>query len=138
MKCLRCGKIVDDNTKVCPNCSFEFEDLKKYKTIKVEVDDDNMNSKDKVITIDNPILTFIFGLLSLLFGLTLLAHGLPIPFIFVILFFLSFSAAFYFSVKPTRVKLKPVRTFGIVMAYIGLAVTLYSLIMALLVFTNIL
>lgn len=136
MKCLRCGKIVDENTKVCPECGFELEQLKKYKKVIVEVDDDKADRKTKIILFDNPLLTFVTGIISLMLGLTMFVTGLPIAFIYVILFVITFSASFYFSTKPCSVKMKPVRSMGIVMAFIGLAFTLYALVLALLAFVN--
>lgn len=137
MKCLRCGKQFNDDVKVCDECGFDFEEFKKYKKIVVENDDD-LDGKQKVILTDNPILTFIFGLVSLMIGLTIFVFGLPISFFMILGFVATFSMAFYFSVKPCRIKLKPVRNFGIVMGFIGLAFTLYQSIVALLVFTGIL
>lgn len=137
MKCLRCGKIVSDELKECPYCSFNLQEQKSYKKIKIETDD-NIDPKDKVVSIDSPILTFVFGIFALMCGLTLLANRLPIPLIVVFLFFICFSASFYFSIKPTRVKMKPVRTVGVIMAFIGLALTCYSLVFALLVLSGIL
>lgn len=137
MKCIRCGKIVSDDTKVCPNCAYDFKEITKRKTVIVEVDEET-DKAGKVMRIDNPILTFIFGILSLLFGLTLLANRLPIPLIVVLLFFASFMASFYFSTKPCKVSMKPVRNMGIVLAFIGFALSAYSLIYALLTFSGIL
>ena len=134
MKCLRCGKLVDDTEKICPECGFDLEAQKNYKKITVEVDND-MDDKHKIILIDNPILTFIFGLLALMLALTI-AVDPGLTFFFILLFVLTFSLCFFFSTRPTRVKLKPVRTFGLVMGYIGLGLTLYRLILFLLNFVG--
>ena len=134
MKCLRCGKIVSDVEKICPVCGFDLEAQKNYKKIAVEVDGD-VDDKHKIILIDNPILTFIFGLLALMLALTI-AVDPGLTFFFILLFVLTFSLCFFFSTKPCRVKLKPVRTFGLVMGYIGLGLTLYRLILFLLNFVG--
>ena len=134
MKCLRCGKIVSDAEKICPVCGFDLEAQKNYKKISVEVDND-VDDKTKIILIDNPILTFIFGLISLMLALTI-AVDPGLTFFFILLFVLTFSLCFFFSTRPTRVKLKPVRTFGLVMGYIGLGLTLYRLILFLLNFVG--
>lgn len=134
MKCLRCGKIVSDDEKSCPECGFDLEAQKNYKKIIIEVDD-YTDKKQKIILIDNPILTFIFGLIALMFALTI-AVDPGLTFFFVLLFVLTFSLCFFFSTRPTRVKLKPVRTFGLIMGYIGLALTLYRLILFLLNFVG--
>ncbi len=128
MKCLRCGKVVSDNENTCPNCGFDIGAQKNYKKITVEADAE-MDDKHKIILIDNPILTFIFGLVSLMVALTLVVD---LNYFFIMCFVLTFSLCFFFSTKPTRVKLKPVRTVGITMGYIGLGLTLYQLIMFLL------
>lgn len=136
MKCIRCGKVVNDSEKICPECGFNLEELKNYKKITVEVDPD-IKDKNKIILVDNPILTFIFGLLSLMIALTILVDP-GITFIFVIFFVITFSACFIFSTKPTRIKLRPVRSIGIVMGFIALGLTIYRMVMFLLNFVNIL
>ena len=137
MKCLRCGKEHKEDVKVCDECGFDFEEMKKYKKIIIENDDD-LDGKEKIILTDNPILTFIFGIISLMLGLSMFVYGLPISFMMILAFVVTFSLTFYFSVKPCRIKLKPVRNFGMGMGFVGLAFTLYQCIIALLVFTNIL
>ena len=134
MKCLRCGKEVNESEKTCPLCGFDLEAQRRYKKITVEADDD-MDDKHKIILIDNPILTFIFGLLSLMLALTI-AVDPGLTFFFILMFVLTFSLCFFFSTKPTRVKMKPVRTFGLVMGYIGLGLTIYRLTMFLLAFVG--
>ena len=47
MKCLRCGKEVSDDLKVCDNCGFDLESLKDYKTVYVEVDPE-VDKKTKI------------------------------------------------------------------------------------------
>ena len=132
MKCLRCGKEVSNTVTTCPECGFDLEAQKKYVKITVE-DDSDADDKTKIILIDNPILTFIFGLLSLMVALTLVVD---INYFFIMCFVLTFSLCFFFSTRPTRVKFKPVRTFGVVLGYIALAITSYQLIFFLLEFTG--
>lgn len=74
-----------------------YKNKKSYKKIKIETDD-NIDPKDKVVSIDSPILTFVFGIFALMCGFTLLSNRLPIPLIVVFLFFymfLSFVLFFY-------------------------------------------
>ena len=137
MKCIRCGAEIKETDIECPNCGFLASENKRYKKVKVETDV-QIDDKNKIILIDNPILTFLFGLISLLLGTMNCLYGVndQIVFLYVILFVISFSLAFVFSMKETKRKLKPVRTFGVVLAYIGLALTLYGLMMFLLNFLN--
>ena len=96
-KCLRCGYNNKDEALKCEKCEFSFEEqavlekLKKY----TQRDDPIVDSKDKASLIDNPILTFIFGILSLM---------LPI-------FIFSFLA-WHMKKKPSKTKLVPFRNIG--------------------------
>lgn len=107
MKCLRCGKIHPDDVKVCKECGFSFEAFKQYKKVK-EKEDPEIDPKQKAALIDNPLLTFIFGLLSVM---------LPI-------YIFSFLT-FYMYKKPSKVKLETLRNFGNVLAYIGIAISIF-------------
>lgn len=106
-KCVRCGKNVDDDAQVC-ECGFDFhryEIEKKYLSPK---EDPVVPKGEESSLIDNPILTFIFGILSM---------ALPI-FVFSLL-------AFRFASKPSKVKLEKFQKIGNVFAYIGVGLTLF-------------
>jgi len=137
MRCIRCGNNFDEKELNCPNCGMETKEIKKYQKVTV-VADREVDNKQKIILIDNPILTFIFGVLSSMLGIMNCVYGVhdSPPFMFVLLFVCSFTFAYVFSMKETRLKLKPVRTTGLIFAYLGLFLTLYGLIMFLLRFLN--
>ena len=120
MKCIRCGKESSDDALVCDECGFNFKDHEMYlKYIKVKEDDKVVIGKESDL-IDNPIMTFVFGLLSIM---------LP--------FFLFSFIAFRFFKKPTKAKLIPLKNVGIVMAYIGIALSIFVLIYAIISFYDI-
>lgn len=137
MRCIRCGTIFEEKENECPNCGMLTSEIKKYKKHTVETDS-KLDDKHKIVLVDNPVLTFIFGLLSLMLGIINCLYGVNnyMVYLYVILFVIVFSLAFIFSMKDTKVNLKPIRTFGIILAYGGLALTLYGLIMFLLGFLN--
>lgn len=103
-KCLRCGHINKDQAVKCVNCQFSFEEQAVYERLKkiAEKDDPIVDLKNKSSLIDNPVLTFIFGILSIM---------LPI-------FIFSF-AAWYMKKKPSKAKLEPFRNIGNVFGYVG-------------------
>jgi len=127
MKCLRCGVEVPDDMKVCENCGFNLESLKDYKTVYVEVDPE-MDKKTKISMIDAPIVTFVLGLLCMLNSILILGSGRPIPILYLITFAIFFGFCFFASTKKALVKLKPLREFGIILAYISLFLTLIDVI----------
>lgn len=131
MKCLRCGKEVNDDIKYCENCGFDVQSQKNYQVVYQE-SDPVVEKNKKMGLIDFPILTFLFGLLSIMNSFLLALGGKPIVIMFVISFALLFGFCFYFSTKPCKVKLKPFREVGIILAFIGLFITLASIISALL------
>lgn len=126
MKCLRCGLEVEDDIDVCPNCEFSFKEHKTYVKVAIEEDPD-LPDEEKVKLIDNPILTLLFGFVSILTGgMFFLLREFVI--IFLILAILSFVLTFILSVKPTKVKLKPLREFGMVLGYLGIGLTIMRIV----------
>ena len=122
MKCLRCGKEVEEGTKYCNNCGFDVESQKDYRIVYKEVDPEVEKSK-KTNLIDSPVLTFIFGILSMINAL-LIAGSKPIPIFYLLTFIIIFSVCFYLSTKKAKVKLRPFREVGVVLAFIALALVL--------------
>ncbi len=125
MKCLRCGKELPEGTAVCDECGFNFEEDGKITKIISEKADPAVSEKTKSILIDNPVLTFIFGILSI-FGMLffVLYPG------FVVLYFgldlVLTGLTMLFSKKPAKVKLEPTRNVGVGMAYVALALTIFK------------
>ncbi|MGI6710963.1 MAG: hypothetical protein ACOX4W_05920 [Bacilli bacterium] len=113
MKCLRCGKESLDDAIVCEECGFNFKEHEMYlKYIKPKEDDKVEKGKESDL-IDNPILTFVFGLLSMM---------IPI--------FLFSFLAFRFYKKPSKAKLIPLKNVGNIMAYIGVGLSIFIIIYA--------
>ena len=127
MKCLRCGKEVPEDLKVCDNCGFDLESLKDYKTVYVEVDPE-VDKKTKISMIDAPVITFVLGLLCMLNSILILGSGRPIPILYLITFAIFFGFCFFCSTKKALVKLKPLREFGVILAYISLFLTLIDVV----------
>ena len=117
MKCLRCGKEIDNNTNICDNCGYDVTDSSNYRTIYVEADPD-MTTKELAKYIIAPILTFVFSLLASLCSI-LIVFTKPISILVVMLFALFFGISFFFSTRKTLVKLKPVRNFGVGLSYVS-------------------
>lgn len=125
MKCLRCGTEVKEGTKYCDKCGFDVEKQKEYQIIYKEVDPELENGK-KTNLIDFPVLTFIFGILSMINAILLMSTR-PIAVIFIISFFIIFVSCFIFSTKKAKVKLRPFRDVGIIIAFVALALVLIFL-----------
>lgn len=125
MKCLRCGTEVKEGTKYCDKCGFDVEKQKEYQIIYKEVDPELENGK-KTNLIDFPVLTFIFGILSMINAILLMSTR-PIAVIFIISFFIIFVSCFIFSTKKAKVKLRPFREVGIIIAFVALALVLIFL-----------
>ena len=87
-----------------------------------------------------PILTFfvLANFINAILIRLITTHTFAIRAIFFDFGFVLFMASFYFSTKPCKVSMKPVRNMGIVLAFIGFALSAYSLIYALLTFSGIL
>lgn len=125
MKCKSCGKEVRETDNVCENCGFDLQAFKKQERILVEEDPDLPKSK-KSILIDSPIITFALGVISVLIALTIISYQSVIIF-FVILEVMAVLGTFFASAKVCKVSLRPVRNVGVVLAYIGLALTIFKI-----------
>ncbi len=117
MKCLRCGKEIDNNSIICENCGYDVSQQTNYRTIYVEADPD-MSNKEIAKYIIAPILTFVFSLLASLCSI-LIVFTRPISILVTILFVIFFAISFFFSTRKTLVKLKPVRSFGVGLSYVS-------------------
>jgi hypothetical protein len=126
MKCKRCGKEVPDDTTIC-DCGFNFVEDEIKSVIFDTKPDPDVIDKDRNVLIDNPILTFLFGITSVAFMIMFLFHPG-----FVVLYFglalIMIMITMWFSRKPTRVKLEPTRNVGVWMAYFALAITVFKAI----------
>ncbi|MDD3106340.1 MAG: zinc-ribbon domain-containing protein [Bacilli bacterium] len=125
MKCKSCGKEVRETDNVCENCGFDLQAFKKQERILVEEDPDLPKSKKSTL-IDSPIITFALGVISVLIALTIISYQSVIIF-FVILEVMAVLGTFFASAKVCKVSLRPVRNVGVVLAYIGLALTIFKI-----------
>lgn len=124
MKCLRCGNDIPDNCEVCSNCGFDINYQRSMKVLHKE-EDPVLDDAHKTLSIDFPVLTFIFGIIDILLSI-LIVFSRPLPIIYLIVLFITFGFTFFFSTKKSKVKLKPVREFGVVLGYIALAIALIT------------
>lgn len=124
-KCVRCGIEVLDDAKTCEECGFDFEEYErilKYNTIKVKTDPIDMTKEEKVLRLERPILTFIFGFLGLFFALMIVA---TYSLMMVALGFVFSILAIVFSSKPSLVKLIPLQNVGKWFGYAGFVLSLF-------------
>ena len=107
MKCLRCGRIYNDDTiEVCKDCGYDFKEGKRIGKILDSKKDPDVPSHRETDLIDYPILSFVFSIL-----------GLIIP-------LLVFSLlAIHFSKTPAKANLIPFSNLGNVFGIIGVAIS---------------
>ena len=124
-KCVRCGIELPDDVKVCEECGFDFDEYENVKahTIKVEADPFGLSKEEKVLRIEHPILTILFGMAAVLFSLLIIA---TYSIIMMALGFLFSILAIAFSSKESLVKLKPLQNVGKWFGYIGFVISLFS------------
>ncbi|MDD3107117.1 MAG: hypothetical protein PHP65_04875 [Bacilli bacterium] len=124
MKCKRCGQIISDDTKIC-ECGFNIEEDKLTSVIYNQKSDPDVSEKNKNTLVDNPVLTFLFGISSIIVMLLFLMHPG-----FVVLYFLLdvvlIVATLLFAQKPTKVRLEATRNVGKWLAYVSFSVLLFK------------
>lgn len=125
MKCKRCGQEVRDTDKTCANCGFNLEEFKKQEKVLVPEDPDLPQSKKSTL-IDSPIITFMLGIISVLIALAIVSYSSVVIF-FVILEVMAVLGTFFASAKVCKISLRPVRNVGVVLAYVGLAITIFKI-----------
>lgn len=130
MKCKSCGKEVSADIKICPNCGYDLEETKNYKKVIVEEDPD-LPKEQKSSLIDGPVLTFILGIICAMIGLAVISYKAVVLFL-VILEVVAFASTFLMSIKLCKVSMRPVRNIGVVLAYIGLGLTIFKVFYVLL------
>lgn len=118
MKCIRCGKEVPVDTKICDNCGYDFVEHKAYYKHYENNDDPDVPKEEKSSLIDNPLLTFFLGIISIIVSLIFLSEfGLVIAYLLIGIVLVYFT--FKVSKKPCKRKLIPVRNIGRVFGYIA-------------------
>ena len=125
MKCLRCGKELPEGTAVCDECGFNFKEDELITKIISEKADPVVSEKNRSILIDNPVLTFIFGILSV-FGMIFFFLYPGFVVLYFVLDLVLIGLTMLFSKKPAKVKLEPTRNVGVGMAYVALALTVFK------------
>lgn len=136
MKCLRCGKDIPDDKTTCEYCGYDITDKEKLQKVFIEVDPE-VEEKNKIVLIDMPVLTLIFGIVTVFISLMIAFFGRPISLILIVFFIISFALTFIFSTRPCKVKLKPLREFGIILGFIGFVISAYSIFMWLFDISNV-
>lgn len=117
MKCIRCGKESSADAIACEECGFNFKDHDTYLKYMKPAEDGHVTPGKESDLIDNPVLTFVFGILSMM---------LPI-------FIFSFIA-FKFSKRPAKAKLIPLRNVGTILAYSGIGVSIFVVLVVIIRF----
>lgn len=125
MKCIRCGKELPEGTIRCDECDFNIQEYEKYKKVFKEELDPDVPKELKSNLIDNPILTFIFGVISLL--LTLIFVTIT-SYIYIVGILLFVFLTLLMSTKPSKVNLRQVQIFGKVLAYISISLMIFKLV----------
>jgi len=97
-KCIRCGRMVPDDTKVCESCAFDFDEYEKYKHLYVTEEDPIVPEEQQSSLVDNPILCFIFGIISFILMALFLFH----PNIVVIYLLGVLSLLFWLTFFPSN------------------------------------
>jgi len=126
-KCIRCGRMVPDDTKVCESCAFDFDEYEKYKHLYVTEEDPIVPEEQQSSLVDNPILCFIFGIISFILMALFLFHP-NIVVIYLLGVFVFAFLAYVFSVKLAKVKLIPFRVVGKWLANIAVSVSIFKLV----------
>lgn len=127
MKCIRCGKEVPDDTIICNECGFDFDEYYNNRNI-ITVEEDPIVPEDqKSSLVDNPILTFIFGLLSIPMTFIFIVSS-TIVIIYLVGVVLLVFLTLFMSRKPCKVKLKPVRNVGKWMAYFSISLIVFKVV----------
>jgi hypothetical protein len=126
-KCVRCGNMVPDDVNICDNCAFDFDEYEKYRKFFEVKEDPVVPKEQKSSLVDNPVITFIFGIVSLFFmALVLFNQGVVI--LYVIGVVVSAVLTYVMSVKPSKVKLLPFQNIGRWMANIAFSVTIFKIV----------
>jgi membrane-bound ClpP family serine protease len=126
-KCIRCGRMVPDETRVCDNCAFDFIEYEQHKHLFDTKEDPVVPEEQKTSLVDNPIICFILGIISfLLMALFLFTADIIIIYLIGVVLFVFLT--YYFSVKPAKVKLKPFQVVGIWLANIAISVTIFKIV----------
>ena len=127
MKCIRCGKEVPDDTIICNECGFDFDEYYNNRSIITVEEDPIVPENQKSSLVDNPILTFIFGLLSIPMTFIFIVSS-TIVIIYLVGVILLVFLTLFMSRKPCKVKLKPVRNVGKWMAYFSINLIVFKVV----------
>ncbi|MGI6768481.1 MAG: hypothetical protein ACOX43_05315 [Bacilli bacterium] len=126
-KCIRCGQMVPDDTRVCDNCAFDFLEYEESKHLYESKEDPIVPKEQRSSLIDNPILCFVLGIISfLLMALFLFTADIIIIYLIDVLLFVFLT--YYFSARPTKNKLKPFQVVGVWLANIAFSVTIFKIV----------
>lgn len=126
-KCVRCGKLNEDSTLICPECGFDFREYEEVQKLYEEPKDPEVPKDKKMILIDNPILTMFFGILSVLASiLFLLEKTISIFYLLITALFVYLTYIMY--TKPSKVTLDFVRKFGNLLGNIAVALTIFKVV----------
>lgn len=127
MRCIRCGKEVPEGTKICEECGFDFTEHEEFRKYFQQLEDPDVPESQKSSLIDNPVLTFIFGIITVILTFLFITNAQ-----FVIIYFVGIIILSYFtlrlSTKPTKVKLIPLRNVGKWFVYFSISIIIFKII----------
>jgi len=126
-KCVRCGNMVPDDVKICDNCAFNFEEYEAYQKVFEVKEDPVVPNEQKSSLVDNPVITFIFGIISLVF-MILVFFNPGVIILYVIGVFVFVVLTYIMAVKPSKVRLLPLQTVGRWMANIAFSITIFKIV----------
>jgi membrane-bound ClpP family serine protease len=129
-KCIRCGKNLPSEVKICDNCSFDFQEYEAYQKAfapYVEKEDPVVPESQRSSLIDNPIITFILGIVSLLFMfLFLFTPKIVVLYLIGVILFVILT--YIMATFPSKVKLVHFQNIGRWMANIAISVTIFKIV----------
>ncbi|NLD26956.1 MAG: hypothetical protein GX661_06315 [Acholeplasmataceae bacterium] len=126
-KCVRCGNMVPHDVKICDNCAFNFEEYEAYQKVFEVKEDPVVPNEQKSSLVDNPVITFIFGIISLVF-MILVFFNPGVIILYVIGVFVFVVLTYIMAVKPSKVRLLPLQTVGRWMANIAFSITIFKIV----------
>jgi hypothetical protein len=126
-KCVRCGKLNEDSILICPDCGFDFREYEEVQKLYQEPKDPEVSKEKKMILIDNPILTMLFGILSVLASILFLLEK-TISIFYLLMTALFVFLTYFMYMKPSKVKLDYVRKFGNLLGNIAVALTIFKVV----------
>jgi membrane-bound ClpP family serine protease len=119
--------MVPDETKICDKCAFEFDEYQRYHHLYETEEDPLVPEDQKSNLVDNPILTFVFGIISfILMALFLFDPNITLLYLIGVIVFVFIT--YYLSIRPAKVKFAPFQVVGKWLANIAISITIFKIV----------